>query len=58
MNIIIMDSSNNYINYVVVNGIESAVQSFPDMVFIDTETEEGLTFMHQLIANNYNNIIS
>jgi len=54
MNLIIMDNANNYINYIVSDTMEKAIQAFPNHVTINYDTVEGKAFMEELIANNYN----
>lgn len=51
-----MDNSNNYINYIVADTMEKAIEAFPNHVIINYDTEQGTVFMEQLIANNYNKI--
>ena len=55
MNLIIMDQSNNYINYIVADTMEKAIEVFPNKIIINYDTIEGKAFMEELIANNYNN---
>jgi len=54
MNLIIMDQSNNYINYIVANSLAKAEEAFPNHVIINYDTVEGNALMEELIANNYN----
>lgn len=54
MNLIIMDQSNNYVNFIVANTMEKANESFPNHVIINYDTDEGKVFMTELSSNNYN----
>ena len=54
MNFIIMDQSNNYVNFIAANSTEKAEEAFPDHVIINYDTVEGEIFMNALSSNNYN----
>jgi hypothetical protein len=54
MNLIIMDSANNYLNYIVADTAEKALEVYPDATVIDYDTPKGKIFMDKLTSNNYN----
>lgn len=54
MNLIVMDSANNYLNYIVADSIEKALEVYPGAKVIDYDTPEGKIFMDNLVSNNYN----